>query len=449
MSETNKEMDMRRGSLWNKILIFALPLAASSILQQLFNSADMAVVGRFSGSNALAAVGSNSSFINLLINLFVGISVGANVIIARYIGAGKEERANAAAHTAVAVSLLSGVFIMVLGIVITPSILRLMSCPEKVFSLAVLYLRIYFIGMPFIMFYNFGAAILRSRGDTKRSFLCLLAAGIINVGLNLFFVIVLDMSVAGVGIATVISNVVSASLMLYFLMHEKGELKISLKKLKIEGAILKDMARIGIPSGIQGMVFSFSNVCVQSAINSLGETVTAASAAAINFEYFINLACNAFTQACVTFTSQNFGAGNYKRCTRVFWWCFGMGMALEAIMITGFLCFDNSVIRFYTTDKEVIPIALLRMKYCVAFMFVNYIMDVVAGAMRGLGSSLIPAIITALGSCALRIVWVMTVFSRWSTFETIVAVYPVSWAVTSAAMVIAYLIIRKRLIPKE
>ncbi len=448
LKKNKKEMDMRNGSLWDKLLIFALPLAASSILQQLFNSADMAVVGRFAGSNALAAVGSNSSFINLLINLFVGISLGANVIIARCLGEGNKERAGKAAHTAVTVSVISGIFIMILGIVITPWILTLMSCPDKVFDLAVLYLRIYFLGMPFIMFYNFGAAIMRSQGDTKRPFVCLLIAGIINVGLNLIFVICFDMSVVGVGLATVISNIVSAGLMLYFLTHLKGALKIQLKKLKIDKNILKETAKIGIPAGIQGMVFSFSNVCVQSAINSLGETVTAASAAAVNFEFFIFLAFNAFTQACVTFTSQNFGAGKYKRCNRVLWWCIGMGMFIAAAMSFVFLYFGEDVIRFYTTDAKVIPVALTRMKYAVTFMFIDFIMDIMSGAMRGLGSSLTPAIISAAGACGLRIIWVTTIFKVWNNFETLMLVYPVSWIITSVAMIVAYIIIKRKIFPK-
>lgn len=450
--KTKREMDMRSGTLWNKILLFALPIAASSILQQLFNSADMAIVGQFSGSNgenALAAVGSNGPFVNLLINLFVGLSVGANVVIARYLGEGDNEKVGKAVHTTVSVSLISGVFIMLLGIAITPWVLKLMSTPEEIFSLAVLYLRIYFLGMPFIMFYNFGAAILRSRGDTKRPFLCLLISGIINVILNLVFVIVFEMSVAGVGIATVISNIISAAFMLYFLTHEKGDLKLSFKKLKINKSILKDIAKIGVPAGVQGMVFSFSNICVQSAINSLGKTVVAASAAALNFEIFIYLTFNAFTQACVTFTSQNYGAGNYKRCTRVMWWCLGIGILVTAAMSFAFLYFGHTAMRFYTNSEAVIKIAVSRMKFAVTFMVVDYVLDVMSGAMRGVGCSLVPAIISALGVCGLRLVWVYTVFALSPTFNTLMMVYPVTWTATAIAMVIAYLFVRKHIFSKN
>lgn len=440
---SKKEMDMRQGRLWTKILIFALPLAASSILQQLFNSADMAVVGRFAGSNALAAVGSNSSFINLLINLFVGLSVGANVIIARYLGEGDDEKASRASHTAVVISLISGVFIMIVGIAITRPIMRFMSCPDEVFDLAVLYLRIYFLGMPFIMFYNFGSAILRSQGDTKRPFLCLLVGGVINVILNLVFVVGLGMSVDGVGIATVISNMVSAFMMFWYLTHHEGALKIKIKKLKIDKKILAITAKIGIPSGIQGMVFSFSNVCVQSAINSLGATIAAASAAAINFEFYVWMAINAFTQACVTFTSQNYGAGNLKRCKRVLYQCLGMGMICTVVLSFVFLYFGDTLIKFYTTDPQVIPHAMIRINYEVSFMAVCCIMDGLTGAMRGLGSSVTPAIISAVGTCGIRLLWVYTVFKKWSTFKVLMLVYPVSWSVSAVAMIIAYVIIWK------
>ena len=330
--KTKKVMDLLNGSIWDKILMFALPLAASSILQQLFNSADVAVVGQFAGSRALAAVGSNGAVINLLVNIFVGLSVGANVVIARCLGEGNKQRIRDAVHTSVLVALVSGFFVMIVGITVTRPILTLMSTPDDIIDLAVVYLRIYFLGMPFIMLYNFGAAILRSKGDTKRPFLCLLASGIVNVLLNLFFVIVCGLSVAGVGMATVISNAISSGMILYFLTHEKSEIRLSLRNLKIDKRILKEITRIGLPAGLQGMVFSFSNICVQSALNSLGSDAVAGSAAALNFEYFVYFLLNSFTQACVTFTSQNYGANKYDRCKKIALISFGMGLAFSTVL---------------------------------------------------------------------------------------------------------------------
>ncbi len=441
-------MDLLHGSLWDKILMFALPLAASSILQQLFNSADVAVVGRFAGSRALAAVGSNGPVINLLVNIFVGLSVGANVIIARYLGQGDKKKVHDAVHTSILVALLSGLLLTVLGLIITRPILTLMSTPDEIIDLASLYLRIYFLGMPFIMLYNFGAAILRSRGDTKRPFICLLISGIVNVILNLFFVIVCKMSVAGVGIATVVSNIISSLLVLYFLTHEKSDIHLSLKELKIDVRILKEIARIGLPAGLQGVVFSFSNICVQSALNSLGSDAVAGSAAALNFEYFTYFLLNAFTQACVTFTSQNYGACEYERCHKVTRICVAMGFVFSTALSVSFYLLGENVLRFYTTEPAVLEIGLVRMRYCLLLQFTNVFMDVFSGSLRGLGYSMIPALISLASSCGLRLLWVYTAFPRSQTFETLLLTYPISWIIGSAGMIAAYFIviniIRKR-----
>ncbi len=442
---TKKEMDMLHGSLWNKILLFALPLAASSFLQQLFNSADIAVVGRFAGSRALAAVGSNGAIVNLLVNIFVGLSVGANVVIARYLGENNRTKVRSAAHTAVLISLISGVIITCIGLIITRPMLRLMSTPDDIIDLAVVYLRIYFLGMPFIMLYNFGSAILRSRGDTKRPFICLVVSGIINVLLNLFFVIVCKLSVVGVGIATVISNIISSSMLLYFLTHEPGPLRIKIRSLRIDGAILKDIVKIGLPAGLQGVVFSASNVCVQSGLNSLGSDVVAGSAAALNFEFFAYFLLNAFSQACVTFTGQNYGAGNYKRCSRVTLWCLGIGMLATTILCWTFIIFGNTLIRFYITEPAVVEIGLMRMRYVLAFQIINVVMDVLSGSMRGMGYSLVPALISIVGVCGVRLLWVYTVFERSHTFMTLILVYPVSWAVTSLTIAAAYIIVKRHI----
>lgn len=444
MSEqTKNKMDMLSGTLWNKILIFAIPLAISSILQQLFNSADVAVVGHYAGSRALAAVGSNGPVINLLVNIFVGLSVGANVVISRYLGAGDITKARKASHTAVLISLISGVIITVIGLFITRPILTLMSTPDDIIDLSVIYLRIYFLGMPFIMLYNFGSAILRSRGDTKRPLICLMVSGILNVLLNLLFVIVFKLSVAGVGIATVISNMVSSGLLLYFLVTDKDSLRINLKELKIDKKIFGEIARIGIPAGLQGVVFSLSNVCIQSGLNSLGSDAVAGSAAALNFEFIAYFLLNAFSQACVTFTGQNYGAGNYKRCDRTALWCVGMGFIATVSVCIIFIIFGNILVRFYSSEPVVIEYAVLRMRYVMTFQVLNMLTDVLSGSMRGLGYSLVPTIITAAGACGLRILWVYTFFKASPTFVTLMLVYPVSWTVTSAAILAAYLIVRR------
>ncbi|MGN1115438.1 MAG: MATE family efflux transporter, partial [Candidatus Ornithomonoglobus sp.] len=348
-----KEMDMLRGSLWDKILMFALPLAASSILQQLFNSADMAIVGRFAGSRALAAVGSNGPVINLLINIFVGISVGANVVISRLIGEGRTQRISAAVHTAIVIAVISGLFVTGVGLAITRPVLQLISTPEDIIGLASTYLRIYFLGIPFLMLYNFSAAILRSCGDTKRPLICLTFSGIVNVILNLFFVIVLNMGVAGVAAATVISQFISASLLVFFLTREEEPLKLRISLLRIDFSILRDMLRIGVPAGLQTMVFSLSNLCIQSSVNSLGSTVVAASSASINLEIYAYYMLCAFDQTAVTFTGQNYGAGNIKRCSSVMQSCMLLGFICTGAVCALCIIFGGSILKLYTTDAEV------------------------------------------------------------------------------------------------
>lgn len=303
-------MDMLHGSLLNKILLFALPLAASSILQQLFNSVDVAVVGKFASSQALAAVGSNGSVISLMINLFVGISVGASVVIANYIGQKNQRGIKNAIHTVSVVTLTSGILLLAIGLFTARPILEMMDTPDDVLDLAVLYLRIYFLGMPFFMIYNFGAAILRSMGDTKRPLYCLVIAGLINTALNLLLVIVFQMSVAGVAIATVVSNMFCAGMVIYILLHEQEPFRLEIKDIKISRLELRKMLQIGIPAGVQGMVFSIANVFIQAAINRFGSNAIAGSAAALTYEYYCYFVVNAFSQAAVTFISQNYGAGD-------------------------------------------------------------------------------------------------------------------------------------------
>ena len=380
-------MDMTQGTIWNKILLFALPLAASSMLQQLFNSVDTAVVGRFASSEALAAVGSNGSLISLMINLFIGISLGANVVIAKYIGQKSEENVQAAVHTAIVVALISGVFVMIFGQLIAKPVLTLMGTPDDVIDLAVQYLRIYLLGMPFIMLYDFGSSILRSIGDSKRPLYSLIAAGIINTGLNLLLVIVFQMSVAGVAIATVISNLTSASIVMYILMHETSVIRIDRKQLKIVPKELKKILVIGIPAGLQGMMFSIANVCIQSAINSFGSDAIAGSAAALNYEFFAYFVVNAFAQATVTFTSQNFGAGEPKRCRKIFHTSMVLSLVCCGLLSLVFVVWRNFFLQIYTTDPAVLLYAKQRIVIATTLECLTSVYEISAGAMRGLAQS--------------------------------------------------------------
>lgn len=435
---------MTHGALWSKILIFALPLAASSILQQLFNSVDTAVVGRFASSQALAAVGSNGSLISLMINLFIGISLGSNVVIAHYIGEKSEQNIQSAIHTAIVVALLSGFFVMILGQFIARPVLLLMGTPEDVIELAVLYLRIYLIGMPFIMLYDFGSSILRSTGDSRRPLYSLIVAGVVNTLLNLVLVIVFHMGVAGVAIATVISNVVSSGIVMYILLHESEPIRLNVHKLKINPKELKKILAIGIPAGLQGMMFSIANVCIQSTINSFGSAAIAGSAAALNYEFFSYFMVNAFAQAAVTFTSQNYGAGEYDRCKRIFRISMLLSLVSCGLLSGVFVIGRDFFLRLYTTDEAVLVFANQRILIATTLELLTSIYEISAGAMRGLGHSLLPAIITFLGSCVLRLIWIATACRMVHEFWVLMIIYPISWVVTGIAMMIAYYCIRRK-----
>ena len=436
----SNQMDMLNGSIFDKILLFALPLAISSILQQLFNSVDVAVVGRFASSEALAAVGSNSSVISLLINLFVGISVGANVVIANYIGQGKTEKIQDAVHTVMIISLISGVFLLVLGLMIARPILEIMGTPENVIDLAVLYLHIYFLGMPFLMIYNFGAAVLRSKGDTQRPLIALFIGGVINVILNLFFVVVLHMSVEGVAIGTVISNVFSSMMLLYWLMHETDALRIDLKQLKINDRILKRIAKIGVPAGLQGMVFSISNVCIQSSLNALGSDAIAASSAALNYEYFAYYILSSFAQAAVTFIGQNYSAKKYDRCKKITLQSFLLGGVTTMVACMLFVIFDHFFISFFTSDISVASLAYTRMKIILPFQFLNMSIEVFSSVMRGVGYSSVPAGICVAGICGVRLAYLYTIYPSIASYDNLLIIYPISWFVTVVALALVYFI---------
>lgn len=438
-------IDMTHGTLWNKILIFALPLAASSILQQLFNSVDTAVVGRFASSRALAAVGSNSSLIALMINLFIGISLGSNVIISRYIGQKAHDHVQAAIHTAIVVALFSGLFVLVLGQFIAKPVLELMGTPEDVIDLAVLYLRIYFIGMPFIMLYDFCSSILRSIGDSRRPLYALIAAGIINTGLNLVLVICFDLGVSGVAIATVVSNMVSSGILFFILLHEQEPIRVEFSRLSIDWGELKKILIIGVPAGLQGMVFSLANVCIQSMINSFGSNAVAGSAAALNFEFFAYFIVNAFAQTTVTFTSQNYGAGDLVRCKKVFRLCMVFSLVFCGLLSGFFVLGRGFFLRLYSTDPAVLTFATTRLLIATTLELLTSTYEISGGAMRGFGHSLTPALITVFGSCVLRLIWINTACRAVHEFWMVMIIYPISWVLTGAVMITAYLLLRRKL----
>ncbi len=444
-----KNMDMLNGSLWNKILLFVLPLAATTILQQLFNAADVAVVGRFVGKEAMAAVGSNSPITGLVVNLFSGVALGSNVVIARQIGQGQEKDISKTVHTSILFSVLSGAAIAGIGELVSGPLLVALGVPGKVFDMALTYLRVFLAGLPALLLYNFQAAIFRSRGDTKTPLLCLVISGIVNVLLNLFFVIVFDMSVAGVALATVISNILSCVILMGFLMRRTDNLKVSLRELAIDGRILAKIIRIGLPAGIQGSMFSIANIIVQSAVNSLGPVVMAASSAAFNIEIMSYYWVNAFGQATTTFIGQNHGAGNIPRCRRIFALSMSMSVASTLAISAVVVAAGPWILSVFNDEPEVIMLGMIRIIAIVGFEALNNLVDAVSGAMRGYGKSLEPAIVSLLGICVLRIVLVYTVFKDNPTFEVLMAVYPISWIATSAMLFIGYFRLVRKLTKGE
>lgn len=444
-----KQVDMLHGGIFGKILVFALPLAASSILQQLFNSVDVAVVGKYASGRAQAAVGCNGSLINLMLNLFVGISVGANVVIANFIGQNKKEYISKTVHTSMMVAAISGIFLLVLGLLIAEPVLGLMDTPTDVMDQAVLYLRIYFLGMPFIMVYNFGAAILRSVGDTRRPLYCLLVSGVLNAGLNMLLVIVFHLDVAGVAIATVVSNVLSAGMVLYFLTHETGVIRLSFRELRISGPELSRILRIGIPAGLQTAVFSLANVFIQTALNGHGADAVAGSAVTLNFEFYAYFMVTAFSQAAVTFISQNFGAGNYARCKKIFREIMLVTVSVIAVMSIVFICGRDFFISLFTSEPRVAEYASIRMIYLLSAYILIPTYEVSGAALRGIGHSLTPAIITIFGTCVLRLVWVYTVCRIYTQFEVLLLIYPLSWVVTGTAMLVTYFVIQRKVLGQK
>ena len=442
------EIDMCNGPLLGKILLFSVPLMMSGILQLLFNAADIIVVGRFEGSSALAAVGSTSALINLLINVFVGLSVGVNVLVAKYYGGRREKDMSETVHTAITTSVLSGLFLVVLGLVAAKPLLHLMGTPDDVLSQSVLYMRIYFLGMPVLMLYNFGAAILRAIGDTRRPLYFLFAAGIVNVVLNLFFVIGLGMGVDGVAWATVISEHISALLVLKSLMEAPGALKLSLKNLRIHPKKLKRIIKIGLPAGMQGAIFSISNVLIQSSVNSFGSIAMAGNTASSNIEGFVYTAMNAVYQTNLSFTSQNLGGRKYSRINKIMYICLGVvtvvGLSLGLTAVLG----GRMLLGIYSSDPEVLRYGMLRLGIICTTYFLCGIMDCMVGSLRGLGYSIIPMFVSLTGACGFRVLWVFTVFAAYHSLDVLYLSYPVSWAITAAAHMITFRKIRRK-IPKQ
>ena len=446
MSKQSYHIDMCSGPLWNKILLFALPLMASSILQLLFNAADVVVVGRFVGKEALAAVGSNTSLINLMVNLFVGLSVGTNVVVARDLGGGRQDRVSRSVHVSITLALVSGLVMMVVGAILSRQLLVWMSSPTDVIDLATVYLRIYFLGMPGNLLYNFGAAVLRAQGDTQRPLYYLLAAGIINVVLNLFFVLVCGLDVAGVALATIISQYISAALILRGLMREEGPLRLDLKQLGLEWPVIRRILQVGLPAGCQSVIFSLSNVVIQSSLNSFDDAVlVAGSAASSNIEGFVYAAMNSFYQAALTFTGQNYGAGQCRRVDRVLYFCQGY-VIITGLVLGNLAYFGGHFLAgiYAPGEEDVIAQALIRLRYISCPYFICGIMDTMVGVMRGLGYSVIPMIVSLLGACGLRLVWVAVVFPLDRTPATLYVSYPVSWLVTAVVHILFFLYIRKR-----
>lgn len=448
MAGANK-MDMTKGNLFPQLCIFAFPILCTSFLQQLFTSADGAVVGQFAGPMALAAVGSNNSLINLFINLFNGLSVGANVVIAKYIGQQREERVGKAVPTIMLSGIMSGFILAFLGFFFSRTLLEWVSTPPEVIELSTIYLKIYFMGMPFIMVFNFGSAVLRSYGDTKRPLYALMVSGIFNIFLNLFFVIVLKMSVAGVALATVISNAISATVVFLMLLHHKGCIRLSFKNFSFDTESFVTMFRIGMPASIQGMLFSLSNFIIQGAINSFGPYAVAGSAASSNYDHFSYFFCSAFMQAGVTFTSQNYGAGNEERCKEVYRKALLLGLLSNFTFDLTCYFFRVPLIALFTHDPLATEFAYRKLLFTLVLHCLCGTYEIPGGCMRGFGRSMVPTLLTLIFCCGVRLFWVIFILPLHHTFEFLLVIYPISWVLAGTAVNIAYHRVRKQVFQQK
>lgn len=429
------DTDMCSGPLFGKILMFALPIMAMNILQLTFNAADMVIVGRFSGSEALAAVGATGSLINLIVTLFMGLSVGTSVIVAQDYGAGKPADVSRSVHTSVVISIISGLVIMAIGLALCEPLLNIMGTPKDIFDLSVLYMKIYFLGLPATMVYNFGAAILRAVGDSRHPMYYLIITGIINVIFNLFFVIVMDMSVGGVAWATVISQYLSVLLIMNYLFKSDGAIRVIPRQMRIDGHKLKSIVKIGLPAGLQGLLFSISNVLIQSAVNSFGSTMVAASSASSNVEGFVGTTMNAYYNAAITFTGQNMGAKEYNRIDIIAKICTILIFVTWIILGGVALLFGRSFLSMYVSDPEIIELGMQRLNIMMAVYFTCGVMNVYPGLTRGMGYSILPMLCTLIGACLMRIVWLVTVFSWHPTMTMLFICYPVTWTLAGLGQV--------------
>lgn len=444
------EIDMCNGSLFPKIIRCALPLMATSLLQLLYNAVDIIVVGRYVGETALAAVGSTSSLINLIVNVFIGFSVGTSIVVAQNIGAKDNKKVSDACHTSVLFSILAGILLAVVGNIVCRPLLVLMGSPENVIDQATLYMKIYFLGMPAFMLTTYGSALMRTVGDTKRPLYYFSISGILNVVLNLIFVIQFNMGVAGVAVATIISQYVSAVFILMALTRTDGHIKIYLNDLRIAKDSLISIIKKGLPVGFQSMIFSGSNVIIQSSVNSFGSAVMAGSSAAANIEGFLYAAQNTFSYVATSFAGQNFGAKNYKRIDQTLMICMSIVFVIGLTLSVLVSAFGNNLLNIYAPgNADAIFYGMVRIRYVQLLYFLCGIMEVFVGTIRGIGSSVTPMITSILGVCGIRIMWIFTVFAHNKTLETLFISYPISWAATSLILLIAYFIIRKKYFKKE
>lgn len=448
MKKSKYEIDMCNGTIMDKLISFSLPLMLSSILQLMFNAVDIIVVGRFSGSRALAAVGSTTALISTFINLFIGISLGTNVLAARYYATGREREMSETVHTSIMLALISGIAMAVVGVLFARGALELMGTPEDVIRLSTTYMRIYFLGMPFFMLYNYGAAILRAVGDTKRPLIFLIISGCSNAALNLLLVIVFRLGVAGVAIGTVVSQLLSCILVLRCLCRSEGSYQLNLSKLAIKSEYLKPIFQVGIPAGIQSVVINFSNALLQSSVNSFGSIAMAGYTAANNVLGFLYASVNAVTQACMSFTSQNYGAGKYKRMDRVLLDCLILSVGIAGVLGGGAYLFGEQLMRVYTQDASVIASGLEILAITTVPYFLCGIMDLFPGALRGMGYSAVPMVLSVIGTVGVRILWIYVLFPQHRSLYFLFVSYPASWLLTILMQVVCFYFVRKKCLKK-
>ena len=438
------EIDMCNGTIMDKLISFALPLMLSGVLQLMFNAVDIIVVGRFTGSQALAAVGSTSALINIFTNLFIGISLGSNVLAARFYAAGKSKEMSETVHTSITIALISGIIMAFVGAIFAKGALELMDTPDDVIDQSVLYMRIYFMGMPFFMLYNYGAAILRAVGDTKRPLLFLIISGITNAVLNLILVIVFGLGVAGVAIATVIAQLISCVLVLTCLCRSQSSYRLYFNKLGIRGDYMVQIFKVGVPAGIQSVVINFSNALLQSSVNSFGSTAMAGYTAANNLLGFLYVSINSVTQACMSFTSQNLGVGKFKRMDRVLIDCIILSVAVSIVMGSSFYIFGRQLIGIYTSDAEVVKCGMEILAYTTLTYFLCGIMDLIPGALRGMGYSAVPMVLSVIGTVGTRVFWIFGIFPYYRSLGILFVSYPASWGLTIVLQAACFYFVRKR-----